>query len=116
MSEATFKHGNPLMVDYTPVSAVAAGEVVEVNDVPFVCHTAIAANELGALAAGGGVYEVTTDGTTDTGGDTIYWDDTANKVTTTSAGNPHWGYTLPGQGATSDGDLIHAIHRPSNVV
>lgn len=112
MAEATFKHGNPLMVDYTPGSAVAAGEVVELNDVPFVAHNAIAANELGALAARGGVYELTTDGTTDTPGDTVYWDDTANKITTSASGNPKFGYTLPDQGASADDDKVKVIHAP----
>ena len=111
--EAVFKHGNPLMTSYTPGSAVAAGEVVEVGTVPFVAHTAIEANREGSVAAGGGVYECISDGTLDTGGAIAYWDDTANKVTATSTANPKFGFTLAGQGATADGDKIRVVHQPS---
>ena len=34
--EATFKHGDPLFVDYTPGSAVDAGDVVVIDSVPHV--------------------------------------------------------------------------------
>ena len=77
-------HGNPLMVDYTPGSDVAAGDVVELGDVPFIAHNKISANELGALAAGGGVYKATSDGSVDNPGVKIYWDNSTEKVTTTA--------------------------------
>ena len=75
--QAKFRHGNPLMVDYTPSGAVAAGDVVVIGSVPFVAHNAIAADKLGALAARGGVYRgVGTNGVTE--GEEVFWDDTAN--------------------------------------
>ena len=43
----------------------------------------------------------------------IYWDDTANKVTTTAVGNKHFGYTLPDQGASVDDDVIDVIFKPN---
>lgn len=112
MAQAEFRHGSPLMVDYTPGSAVSAGDVVVAGEMPCIAHDAIAANRLGALAVGRAVYEVTSDGTPDTAGALIYWDDTNNKVTTTASGNKFFGWTLPGQGATSDGDKISVIHDP----
>jgi predicted RecA/RadA family phage recombinase len=112
MAQADFWHGSPLMMDYTPGSAVAAGDVVVIGEIPCIAHTAIAANEVGAVAVGGGVYRVTTDGTTDTAGDKIYWNDAANKVTTTATGNKVFGYTSPDQGATVDNDLIFVHHNP----
>lgn len=115
IGEADFVHGSPLMVDYTPVGATAAGKVVVVGAVPFVCHTAIAAGVQGALAAGGGVYEGLTDGSLDAGGIAVYWDPTAGEFVAAIASGTHFGYTLPGQGATSDQDTIRVIHSPNRV-
>ena len=113
MAAVIMFHGNPLMVDYTPGTAVSAGDVVELGDVPFIAHNAIAANDLGAVAAGGGVYKATSDGTVDNPGVKIYWDDTAGKITTTAAANTHFGFSSPDQGASDDGDIITVIHAPS---
>lgn len=114
MSQVTFKHGdNILSVDHTPSSAVAAGDVVVVGEVPFVAHVAIAASELGAVAASGGVYSGLTDGSLDTGGALVYWDDTENEFVASATGNKHFGYTLPDQGATADQDKINVIHSPN---
>ena len=114
MAEATFYQGSPLMVDHTPSGAVDAGDVVVVGVVPFVAHTDIAASVKGALAAGGGVYKGVTDGSLDTGGALVYWDDT-EKEFVDGSGNDHvhFGYTLPDQGATSDQDTIYVIHSPN---
>jgi len=72
-------------IDYTPASAVAAGEVVVVGKVSFVANAPIAANELGSLAARG-VFEVAkTDGLAISLGDAVYWNDTTNKATKTSS-------------------------------
>lgn len=48
------------MVDHTPSAAVSAGDVVVCGDELRICHTDIAANRKGALAAPGGtaVYMV----------------------------------------------------------
>lgn len=113
VGEADFVHGNPLMVDYTPGSAVSIGDVVVLGQVPYVAHRAIAAGEKGALAAGGGVYEGITDGSLDTPGALVYWDDTEGEFVAGTSGNKHFGYTLPDQGATSDQDTIRVIHWPA---
>ena len=57
MAQATFYHGDPRMVDYTPVSAVTAGDVVVQGVTPMIAHRDIPANRKGALAIGGGVYD-----------------------------------------------------------
>jgi predicted RecA/RadA family phage recombinase len=111
--EGDFVNGKPLMVDYTPGSAVAAGDVVVVGVVPFVCHTPIAASALGAMAAGGGVYKGLTDGSLDTGGALVFWDDTEGEFVAGTSGNTHFGYTLPDQGATADQATIRVIHSPN---
>lgn len=109
--EARFRHGNPLMVDHTPSSAVAAGQVVVVGNLPLVAHAAIAANALGALAAGGGVYRMTAAGAA-AAGVQVYWDDTNNKVTTTASTHKVFGYIAPGSSANADGDPVDVIHTP----
>lgn len=106
----TLHQGSPCEVDYTPTSAVAAGDVIEAGVCTYVAPAAIAANELGTLYAGGGVFKGVSDGTIDNPGVAVYWDDTAEKFTTTSASNIRFGYSMPDQGATSDGDTIYIVH------
>lgn len=111
--EASFKLGSPQMLDHTPGSAVATGEVVVVGELTLVCHRPIAANELGALAAGGGVYDLTA-GTSATAGAKVYWDNSTNKVTTSAASgaNKQFGYVVPGSSSAADNDPVRVLHRP----
>ena len=88
MAQATFVHdGNA--VDYTPGSAVAAGDVIVQGELVGVARTPIAANALGSLAVDG-VFDfakATGGGTAITAGANVYWDDTNNVATTTATGN-----------------------------
>jgi predicted RecA/RadA family phage recombinase len=106
--EAQFLHGEPLMVDHTPGSAVSAGEVVVVGDRPLIAHLDIAANALGALAAGGGVYKVTA-GEAIAVGKKVWWDTAANKVVESGA-HKHFGVSVTA--AAADGDAINVQHAP----
>ena len=112
--QAKLVHGNPLMVDHTPSAAVAAGDIVVVGEIPHVAHLDIDANRLGALAMGGGVYQVTADAGTIEPGDKVYWDDTANKVTEAAAAgaNKHFGHVLPDSDPGADGDKVLVKHDP----
>lgn len=112
--DAIFHHGSPLMVDHTPSGAdVEAGDVVVVGDLPLVAHLDIADGKTGALAAGGGVYQVTAGGAA-AAGKKVYWDAANGKVTTSAASgaNKVFGYVAPESAAAADGDKIYAIHRP----
>lgn len=75
MPQASFKHGADQQVeDYTPGSAVALGQVVNVHDRVGIAIRPIAANALGALAFAG-VWEV--DKVTELAidhGETVFWD------------------------------------------
>jgi len=53
-------HGNPVMIDHTPVGAIAAGQGVLIGTELHIAHRAIAAGELGALAtpSGNAVYKI----------------------------------------------------------
>jgi hypothetical protein len=115
MPETTFRHGDPVMVDYTPSSGnVAAGQVVLVgNTTGFTCgiaHVDIANNTLGALAAGGGVYDVTNLNNAATGAK-VYWDRTNNKVTTVSTNNALFGFIVSGGGGGAN-STCRALHKP----
>jgi predicted RecA/RadA family phage recombinase len=70
-------------IDYTPGSAVTAGDVVELGSIPLVAARDIAASALGALHCEG-VYDVPKTSDTFTAGDAVYWDNDANPVTGTA--------------------------------
>ena len=90
MATATFIHdGN--RIDYTPGSAVSAGDVVVQGELVGVAKLDISANALGALAVGG-VFDfpkATGGGTAITAGANVYWDvgDTEAKADSESGAN-----------------------------
>jgi hypothetical protein len=98
--EATMRHGDPTFADYTPAAGnVAAGQVVLLgNTAGLTCgiaHQDITNNTLGSLAVGGGVYDVVMI-TNIAAYSKVYWDDTNNKVTSTSTNNATFGFLLTG--------------------
>lgn len=110
--EAIFRSGDPVMCDYTPGTAVSAGDVVVVGDLPMVAHLDIGANELGSLASHGGVYEMTAAGNY-APGEAVYWNDTAKKVTQAVGSHKHIGYLTPDSDPAADGDTVRVIHLPN---
>lgn len=116
MADATFRHGAPVMVDYTPASGnVAAGAVVLVgNTTGWTCgvaHVDIENSTLGALASGGGVYQCVNLNNA-ANGTKVWWDDSNNKVTTTSTNNALFGFVVSngGGGANTNCDVLHQPH------
>lgn len=115
MPDATFRHGAPVMVDYTPAAGdIAAGAVVLVgNTAGWTCgiaHGLIANNARGALAAGGGVYDVINLNNAANGAK-VYWDNSAKKVTTTSTNNATFGFVV-GSGGGGANTTCRALHKP----
>lgn len=116
MANAAFRHGDPVMIDYTPAAGdVAAGEVVVLGNLVGiscgVAHVAISNTLKGSVAAGGGVYQVVNlDNAADYA--VVYWDDSANKVTTTSTNNAVFGFVVAdgGGGANSNCLALHVPH------
>jgi hypothetical protein len=119
MAEVTFRHGSPVTVDYTPGGGnVANGQVVLIGEVTAntggtgaiagIAHTDITNSTLGALAVGGGVYDVVNLNNA-ANGVKVHWDDSANKVTTVSTNNAVFGYIVAngGGGANSTARAIH---------
>ena len=73
-------------IDYTPVAAVAAGDVVVQGDLVGVAKTPIAAGVLGALAVNG-VFDfpkATGVGTAIAAGASVYWDEADQQAKTDS--------------------------------
>lgn len=121
MADTTFRHGNPVMIDHTPSGGnVAVGTVVVVGSVTantagigavaMIAHRPIVNNELGALACGGGVYDVVNLNNAANGA-LVYWDDTNNKVTTTSTNNAQFG-VIVASGAGGANSTARAYHQP----
>lgn len=119
MAEATFRHGNPVVIDYTPSGgAITEGQVVVVGTVTAntagvnvfagVAHRPIANNVLGGLAIGGGVYSVTNLNNAANGA-LVYWDDSANKVTTVSTNNAQFG-VIVGSGGGGANSTCYVYH------
>lgn len=67
-------------VDYTPSSAVLAGDVVVIGSTPLIAPVAIAANTQGALTAEG-VWDVPKTSDVFAAGDAVYWDTDGTPVT-----------------------------------
>lgn len=88
---ADFRSGDPIMANHTPSAAIVAGTVLVVGIEVRIAHNDIAANTLGALACGDGLYMVDKDASTIADGAILYWDDTAKKVTTTVGSNKKFG-------------------------
>lgn len=118
-TETTFRSGSPTVIDYTPSGGdVAAGEVVRLKNTASnsvetglalgIAHVDITNNTKGALAVGGGVYDVVNLNNAANYA-TVYWDDSANKVTTVSTNNARFGYIVSGGqgGANSTARALH---------
>jgi len=115
MAEATFRHGDPVMIDYTPSSGnITAGQVLLAGNTAGLCcviaHTDITNNTLGAVAAYGGVYAVTNLSNAANYAK-VYWDDTNNKLTTTSTNNALFGFVV-GSGGGGANSTCYALHYP----
>jgi predicted RecA/RadA family phage recombinase len=111
MPALIFHQGHPLMVDYTPSGAVAAGDVVVISGRPYVAHNAIAANTLGALAMEGGVYKGIAAGNY-APGQKVYWNASTGKITTAVGSHPHFGWIVPSSDPGADEDPVVVLHAP----
>lgn len=107
--QAIFVYGNPIMTPYTPSGAVSAGDVIVEGSRIFIAHQDIAANALGSVAAGGGVYDfLATSGDVVAMGDPLYWDDSGNNAEESPTSNTAIGPCLVAKG--SGETTIRALH------
>lgn len=116
--EAILLHGDGLSMDYTPASALAAGEIVPVGGAGVsrlvgIAGRAIEANELGSLMLDG-VFKIKKENTADTysEGDQISWDETNGYAESDGGVNEDFkiGLALADAAATDD-FVIVAINR-----
>jgi len=115
MATFTFRHGDPIMMDHTPAAGdVTAGDYVELGNLTGltcgVAHKDIANTELGALAVGGGVYDVKVANTGVAVGDKLHYDSTLVALSDVSTNNSQFGFALE---ATAAANLtIKCLHVP----
>jgi predicted RecA/RadA family phage recombinase len=112
---AQLYHGDPLMVDHTPSSAVAAGELVQLGGMVCIAHNPIAADELGALAYPGGnaVYKMKMNAdSVFTAGAKVYADLTAQDVDDDAAvaTDGMVGYAVAAADETAGDTHVYVIH------
>lgn len=114
MAQAIFRHGQPVMVDYTPAANAVNGDVLLLgNTAGLTCgvaHQDLTDAVLGAISAGGGVYDCVS--LQNSANYTkVWWDDTNNKVTTTSTNNALFGFIVAGGGAGAN-TTVSVLHQP----
>ncbi len=112
--DAIFRHGDPIFADYTPAAGnIAAGQVVLLGNLTGigcgVAHLDIVNAVVGSVAIGGGIYDVTML-TNLAAWATVYWDDSVNKVVSTSANNATFGVLMTG--GTGANTVVQALHQP----
>lgn len=106
MGTASTYQADPGHIDYTPVSAVAVGDVVVLGDLFCVADRPIPAGKLGALAIEG-AFVLPKDSSTISAGDTVYWDGSA--ITSGGSGTDRAGFAIAdaATGATTVKVLIN---------
>lgn len=115
MADTTFRHGDPVMIDYTPGAGnVAAGAVILLgNTTGLTCgvaHGPIVNATLGALASGGGVYDVVNLNNAANYAK-VWWDDVNKKITTVSTNNALFGFIVASGGGGAN-TTCRAMHKP----
>ncbi len=83
--------GESVSLDYTPGSAVAAGDVLVLGNNVFLAKRAIEANQLGSIDIGG-IWDLPKEASVaHNQGDLVYWDATNHVVTKTAGSNKKLG-------------------------
>lgn len=111
--DATFRHGDPVMTDYTPNADVPAGSVIVLAATGLTCvvtHVPLTNGVLGAVASGGGVYELINLNNAVLGAK-VYWDAAAKKATTVVGTNSLFGYVVS-RGAGGVNSPVDVLHKP----
>lgn len=114
MAQATFRHGSPVMIDYTPTANSVNGDVLLLgNTTGLTCgvaHQDLTNTVLASISSGGGVYDCVSL-QNNANYTKVWWDDSANKVTTTSTNNALFGFIVSGGGAGAN-TTVSVLHKP----
>ena len=111
--KAFFVEGKPVMVDYTTgTNAVNAGDVIVKNNSILIAHADIPASSLGAVAAGGGVYDIPngSNGAAINQGNAVRWDAT-NQCASTGTNNLKIGPVVEAD-VTTNNATVRVLHVP----
>jgi predicted RecA/RadA family phage recombinase len=114
MVQAYFRHGKPIMADYTPAAGdVSAGDIVLLgNTTGLTCgiaHNDISNTVLGALAVGGGVYKCQV-ASNYAAGTKVHKPSGNAILTSTATNNAQVGFTL--EAAAAANAWVHVLHHP----
>jgi len=113
MTDAIYRHGRPLMVDYTAAADIVAGEMVLLGNASGVsmgiAHSAIANADTGSLAIGGGVYDCVV-ASNYAAWSKVYKPSGNAILTTTSTNNALFGYTVEASAAANA--VVKVLHDP----
>ncbi|MFA5430647.1 MAG: DUF2190 family protein [Candidatus Omnitrophota bacterium] len=82
MAMSKYVSGNPVVIDYTPVGAVSAGDVVVRGLLTNIVVADIEAGQLGAVKVFGSIERLATTESFDEM-DMAFWNESASKVTST---------------------------------
>lgn len=95
-------------IDYTPSSAVDAGDVVVIGDMTAIAARPIAANALGAVTIRGvfRVPKATGSAAAIAAGKKVYWDAGDEVATTTASSHKVLGWTVAAAGDDDDSILV----------
>jgi predicted RecA/RadA family phage recombinase len=110
MTQARFIQGSVETMDYTPGSAVTAGDVVAFGNGVAIAHSDIEADRLGALAIGGGTYDFAKSGSSGpvfAVGDGVFWNDSSEVAET--SGGLYIGKCVQAAGASDTTVRVHHI-------
>lgn len=109
---AKLRYGEPVMIPHTPGSAVTAGDAFVLAESVRIAHVDLAANQKGALAAGGGVYEVVKNaGEAWSDGAILYYDAGNTRLTTTASTHKKFGVAAA---AALSADTVGFAHHIAN--
>lgn len=114
MADSYFRHGNPIMIDYTPSAGnISAGEFVLIgNTTGLTCgiaHNDIENTVLGAVAAGGGVYRCQV-AANYPAGTKVHKPSGNALLTSTATNNAQVGFTL--EAAAAANAWVNVLHHP----
>jgi predicted RecA/RadA family phage recombinase len=102
-------------MDYTPIGAVAAGDVVVIGRAVAIAREPIAAGELGSVGVEG-VYRVPKVAQQAVGkGGWLWWDTSANAATTSAAKDLSMGYAVAAAGASDATVLVKLQYLPAGL-
>lgn len=114
--EAQIKHGEPRAIDHLAAADIASGEVVIINNTVLlgIATQPIANGELGSLQVKDGVYEVKVATANTSKGAKVWWDNSANAVTTTSTNNTPFGFIVDdvADGSVSANTYMDVLNDP----